>query len=140
MRRWIDRILGGTCHHYGNILPSRFGRLRSIAIKLFFSGVRLEEPQKAVLQDLPADGVVVFADRFGCTFPFLFAHSRYGELGLPFPRVGLGCRLFFWQPLSRMARIALARVDGFFRRHGRPDPFDSGFIRDLLLHRAWPAF
>ena len=140
MRRRIDRFLESTYHHYGNVLPSRFGRLRSIAIKLFFSGVRLEEAQKAVLRDLPADGVIVFADRFSCTFPFLFAHSRYGDLGLPFPRVGLGCRLFIWQPLSRMARIALACVDGFFRRHGRPDPFDSGFIRDLLLHQGMAGF
>jgi glycerol-3-phosphate O-acyltransferase len=133
IRRWINRMLGGTYHHYRSVLPERFGRLRSTALKLFFSGVRLEEPQAAVLRDLPADGVIIYTSRFRCSFPFLFAHSRYSALGLPFPRVGLGSRLFFWQPLPQMARILLARADSLLRRRRCPDPFGSGFVRNQLL-------
>jgi glycerol-3-phosphate O-acyltransferase len=133
IRRWVNRILGGTYLHYRNVLPERFGRLRSAALELFFSGVRLEEPQADVLRDLPADGVIIYASRFRCTFPFLFAHTRYGGLGLPFPRIALGCRLFLWLPLSQMARVLLARADSFIRRRRYPDPFASGFTRNRLL-------
>jgi glycerol-3-phosphate O-acyltransferase len=133
IRRWINRMLGGTYHHYRNVLPERFGSLRSTTLKLFFSGVRLEEPQMEVLRDLPADGVIVYASRFRCTFPFLFAYTRYSGLGLPYPRIGLGCRLFLWLPLSLMARILLARAVSFIRRRRRPDPFESGFIQNQLL-------
>ena len=57
----------------------------------------------------------------------MFAHTRYGSLGLPFPRIALGCRLFLCLPLSEMARVLLARADSFIRRRRCPDPFASGF-------------
>ena len=133
IRSWINRFLGGTHQHFRNVLPERFGSLRSTALKLFFSGVRLENPQADVLRDLPADGVIIYASRFRCTFPFLFAHTRYGALGLPFPRIALGCRLFLWLPLPQMARVLLARTDSFIHRRRCPDPFASGFTRSQLL-------
>jgi glycerol-3-phosphate O-acyltransferase len=133
IRRWINRVLGGTLHHYRNVLPEQFGPLRSTALRLFFSGVRLEAPQADTLRELPADGVIIYASRFRCTFPLLFAHTRYGELGLPFPRIALGCRLFLWLPLSQMARVLLARAESLIRRRRCPDPFTSGFAQESLL-------
>jgi glycerol-3-phosphate O-acyltransferase len=132
--RWINRLLRGTHHHYHNVLPERFGRLRAMALKLFYSGIRLEEHQLSRLRDLPADGLIVYTSRFGGAFPFLFAHTRYGALGLPLPRIGLGCRLFLWQPLSQMFRILLARADEFIRDRRISDPFNNRFVRDQLLH------
>nr|MCU0563566.1 hypothetical protein [Desulfobacterales bacterium] len=84
---WLDRFLQGTPHHYLGVLPGAFGRLRDTLLRLFYSGVRLEESQAAVLRELPPQAIVVFASRFRCAFPFLFAHTRYRALGLPFPRV-----------------------------------------------------
>jgi glycerol-3-phosphate O-acyltransferase len=133
IRRWIDRLLRGSHHYYRNVLPGRFGPLRETLLKLFYSGVRLEPQQVSILRDLPADGVIIYTSRFGGAFPLLFAHTRYRTLGLPFARIGLGCRLFFWQPLSQMFRIMLARADEFIHRRGAAGPFDNGFIRDQLL-------
>jgi glycerol-3-phosphate O-acyltransferase len=107
--------------------------LRETFFKLFYSGVRLENHPISILRDLPADGVIIYANRFGGAFSFLFAHTRYRALGLPFPRIGLGCRLSFWQPLSQMLRILLARTDEFIHRRHRSGPFESGFIQDQLL-------
>jgi glycerol-3-phosphate O-acyltransferase len=132
IRRWINRLLGGTLQHYRNVLPERFGRLRSTALRLFFSGVRLEAPQAQILRELPADGIVIYASRFRCTFPLLFAHTRYGELGLPVPRIALGCRLLLWLPLSQVARVLLARADSLIRRRRCPDPFTDGFAEECL--------
>jgi glycerol-3-phosphate O-acyltransferase len=132
-RRWIDRILHGTHHHYRNVLPDDPGPVLSRALELFYSGVRLEEPQAAALRQLPADAIVVYASKFKSDFAFLFAYHRYRHLGLRFPRIGLGGRFFIWQPPSRMLRILLAHADSLLR-HGRwPDPYGSGFLRDELL-------
>ena len=132
-RRWIDRILHGTHHHYRNVLPDDPGPVLSRALALFYSGVRLEELQAAALRQLPADAIVVYASKFKSDFAFLFAYHRYRRLGVRFPRIGLGGRFFIWQPPSRMLRILLAHADSLLR-HGRwPDPYDSGFLRDELL-------
>lgn len=132
IRRWIDRLLRGTHRYYGNVLPERFGPLKETILRLFYSGVRLEEHQVSRLRDLPADGVIIYANRFGGAFPFLFAHTRYRALGLPFPRVGLGSRIFFWLPLSQMLRILMARADEFIHHRRCSSPFGSGFIQDQL--------
>jgi glycerol-3-phosphate O-acyltransferase len=132
-RRWIDRILHGTHHHYRNVMPDDPGPALARALALFYSGVRLEELQVAALRQLPADAIVVYASKFKSDFAFLFAYHRYRRLGVRFPRIGLGGRFFIWQPPSRMLRILLAHADSLLR-HGRwPDPYDSGFLHDELL-------
>jgi len=139
VRRWIDRILHSTHHHYRNVLPNDPGPVLSRALALFYSGVRLEEPQAAALRQLPADAIVVYTSKFKSDFAFLFAYHRYRHLGLRFPRIGLGGRFFIWQSPSRMLRILLAHADSLLR-HGRwPNPYDSGFLRDELL-KAEPGF
>jgi glycerol-3-phosphate O-acyltransferase len=133
IRKWVNRILQGTQHHYPNILPDRLGPWMSTALRLFYSGVRLEDPQVRALREVPADGIVIFTTRFRFAFPFLFAYTRFRSLGLPHPTIGLGCRLFFWQPLSRMFRILLACGDSLWHRRRLPEPFGNGFLRDEFL-------
>ncbi|MGE5256048.1 MAG: 1-acyl-sn-glycerol-3-phosphate acyltransferase [Hyphomicrobiales bacterium] len=133
IRRWINRLLRGTRHYYRNVLPEQFGPLRATALRLFYSGIRLEDHQLTVLRHIPTDAVIIYASRFRATFPFLFAHTRYHALGLPFPRLGLGCRFFFWQPASQLFRVLIARVDEFIHQRRCSEPFGSGFIQDQLL-------
>jgi glycerol-3-phosphate O-acyltransferase len=133
VRKWIQRVLQGSPHHYPNILPRRLGRWRSLALKLFYSGIRLETHQAAVLRDLPPDGIVVFAAPFRCAFAFLFAYTRYSALGLPFPTIGLGCRWFIWQPLAQMLRILLTYADRLWQLRRMPDPIADGFVESELL-------
>jgi glycerol-3-phosphate O-acyltransferase len=54
-------------------------------------------------------------------------------LGLPHPTIGLGCRLFFWQPFFRMFQILLAAGDHLWQRRRLPDPFGNGFLREEFL-------
>ncbi len=133
IRKWMNRVLQGSRHHYPNVLPSRLGRLMSLALKLFYSGIRLETHQAGVLRDLPSDAIVVFTTRFQCAFAFLFAYTRYAAMGLPFPTIGLRCRLFVWQPLARMLRILLACADSLWHLRRMPDPMANGFMENQLL-------
>jgi glycerol-3-phosphate O-acyltransferase len=133
VRRWVHRVLQGSRHHYPNVLPRRLGRLTSLALRLFYSGVRIEEPQSRVLRELPPEAVVIFATPFPSTFASLFAYTRYSAMGLPFPTIGMGCRWFFWQSPGRMLRILLAGMDGLWTSGRPPDPIGSGFLERELL-------
>jgi glycerol-3-phosphate O-acyltransferase len=133
VRRWVHRVLQGSWHHYPNVLPRRLGRLTSLALRLFYSGVRIEEPQSRVLRELPPEAVVIFATPFPSAFASLFAYTRYSAMGLPFPTIGMGCRWFLYQPLSRMLRILLAGMDGLWTSGRPPDPVASGFLERELL-------
>jgi len=132
-RTWMNRVLQGSRHHYPNVLPDRLGRCRSLALKLFYSGIRLEAHQAAVLQGLPADAIVVFTTRFRSAFALLFAYTRYAAMSLPFPTIGLGCRWLVWQPLARMFRILLACTDSLWHLRRLPDPMANGFLETQLL-------
>jgi glycerol-3-phosphate O-acyltransferase len=130
---WLDCFLRGTRHHYLGVLPDAFGRLGSTLLRLFYSGVRLEEPQAAALRDIPPHAIVVFASRFRCAFPFLFAHTRYRSLGLPFPSIGLGCRVLVCRSPLETVRIFAAAVLALWHERRLPDPIRNGFYRDQLL-------
>lgn len=132
VRRWANRMLRSARHHYPSVLPGHFGRLTALALRLFYSGIRFEETQARVLRDLPPEAIVVFTTRFRGPFAFLFAHTRYRALGLPFPTIGLGCRMFFWQPLGRMLRIALYYLDCLWRFRRFPDPMADGYMESEL--------
>jgi glycerol-3-phosphate O-acyltransferase len=130
---WLDRFLQGTLHHYVGVLPGAFGRLRDTLLRLFYSGVRLEEPQASALREIPPQAIVVFASRFRCAFPFLFAHTRYRSLGLPFPRIGIGCKVLVCRSPLELARIATAAVMTLWRKRRLPDPTASGYCREQFL-------
>ncbi|MCU0561507.1 MAG: 1-acyl-sn-glycerol-3-phosphate acyltransferase [Desulfobacterales bacterium] len=137
LRRWIDRTLHGTLHHYRSTLPQTPGPILSRALALFYCGVRLEEPQRNALRELPAEAIVVYASKKKSDFAFLFAYSRYRAPGMRFPRIGLGGRFFIWQPPARMARILLAHLVGLLRQRRFPEPYGSGHLRaELLQDRA----
>ena len=133
IRRWVDRVLGGTHHHYRSVLPDAPGPILSRALRLFYCGVRLEEPQLAALRRLPPEAIVVYASKAKSDFAFLFAYSRYRAPGLRHPRIGLGGRFFTWQPPARMFHILLAHLDSLIRQRRFPDPYGSGYLRDELL-------
>ncbi|MCU0538580.1 MAG: 1-acyl-sn-glycerol-3-phosphate acyltransferase [Desulfobacterales bacterium] len=134
MRRWMDRVLLGTHHHYRSVLPESPGPILSRALRLFFCGVRLEGPQTEALRRLPPEAVVIYASKAKSDFAFLFAYSRYRAPGLRHPRIGLGARFFLWQSPARMFRILLAHLDCLIRQRRFPDPYGSGFLREELLN------
>ncbi|MFO7709849.1 MAG: 1-acyl-sn-glycerol-3-phosphate acyltransferase, partial [Desulfobacterales bacterium] len=134
VRRWIDRALHGTPHHYRSVLPETPGPILSRALTLFYCGVRLEEPQRAALRRLPEEAIVVYASKNKSDFAFLFAYSRYRAPGMRYPRFGLGGRFFIWQPPARMFRILLSHLDSLLRRRRFLDPYGSGYFRGELLN------
>lgn len=104
-----------------------------MCLKMFYSGIRLEAPQTALLRDLPPGAILVHATKFRCLFTFLFAYTRCRQLGLPYPRIGLDTRTLIWQPFRHLLRVLLAHIHSLLTQGRFPDPRGSGYWRRELL-------
>ena len=107
--------------------------LNALILKLFYSGVKLEESQTATIEQIEKDAIIIYATKFTNYFEFMFYYRRYQKLGLPFPQIGFEYRLLIWQPVSRLLKILLAHVDYFLRNFKFPDAYKSGYIKDELI-------
>jgi hypothetical protein len=58
---WIHRVLKGTHNHYSCYLPDKLGKLPSLILRLFYSGIKTTNDQIAVLQQIEDDAIVVYA-------------------------------------------------------------------------------
>ena len=130
--RWIQRLLNGTYHHYACHLPENPGHLLSWCLRLFYRGITLAPSQTAVLKKLPKDAVPVYVTKRKSIFERLFYHSRYREARLPVPTLAFDYALFLCQPVSRIFRMLLARLDYFCRHFSFPNAYASGYFAEAL--------
>jgi len=129
---WIQRVLDGTYDHYSCYLPEKIGRLPSLILRLFYSGIKTAEDQIAVLKQIEDDAIVVYASKFKSYFEYLFYYSRYQKHNLPYPQIGFDYQVYFWQPLSRLIKMMLAHIDYFIRKRRFPSPYNSDYIARTL--------
>ncbi|RLB82788.1 MAG: glycerol-3-phosphate acyltransferase [Deltaproteobacteria bacterium] len=132
IRSWIEAVLQGQHDHYSCNLPKESGFLSSLILKSLFSDVYINPIQTKRLKILSKNGIIVYASKYKSSFEYLFYHTRYKEEGIPFPEIGFGYRIFIWQKVSRLVRIALAHVDHFLRYKTFPNPYGSGFFKRQL--------
>ncbi len=130
---WIRRALNGTYNHYSCYLPDKLGRLPSLILRLFYSGIRTTKDQIAVLQQIEDDAIVVYATKFKSYFEYLFYYSRYQKDNLPYPQIGFYYQVYIWQPVSRLIKMTLAHIDYFIHNRSFPSPYKSGYIAETLL-------
>jgi glycerol-3-phosphate O-acyltransferase len=132
-RRWIDDTAQTIPSYYSCYLPKHNGLMAPFLLKLFYSGIKIDKEQTAVIQNLPDDAVVVYATKHKSYFEYLFYHTRYGQLGLPCPEIGLDYKVYAWQPVSRLIKMLLTHLNYLYRNLSLPDPYDSGYIRRELI-------
>ncbi|MGD8725881.1 MAG: 1-acyl-sn-glycerol-3-phosphate acyltransferase, partial [Desulfobacterales bacterium] len=130
---WKNRVLDGTHKHYSCYLPDSLGKVASLLLRLFYSGIKMDKDQTAVLQQLEEGAIVVYATKFISYFEYLFYYIRYQKYHLPYPQIGFDYQVYLWQPVSRLIKIWLAHIDFFFQRRKFPGPYRSGFIGQALL-------
>ncbi|MCJ7830258.1 MAG: hypothetical protein MUP74_02620 [Desulfobacterales bacterium] len=133
IRGWLNTALLGTHHHYFCHLPRELGSTATLMLKLLYSGIRLDPHQTSLFKKIPADAVLVLVNQNKSYFEYLFYHTRYRRGKLPVPEIGLDYRVFLWQPLRRILRIFLSRMDYFFQHLQMPDPYKNGYVRQELL-------
>ena len=132
VRRWIDSILNNTYNHYLCYLPGAISFFSSLVLKIFFSGIKFDDEQKSVIQKVPEDAIIIYTSKYKNHFEYLYYYTRYKQIGLRFPEIGIGYKVILWQPISRIFKIFLAHADYFCRNLKLQDPFESGYIRDEL--------
>ncbi len=132
IRTNVSRLLRGSHNHFSLQLPAHTGWVSTWIRRRFFSGVVIKPDQLEVVRQLPQDALLVYATKYKSKFDFLFYHTRYGQLRLPTPEIGLGYAVWAWQPLIRIIRILVAGLDHLVLNRKLRDPYRSGHIRSEL--------
>jgi glycerol-3-phosphate O-acyltransferase len=96
-------------------------------LRLFYSGIRMDDNQAAVLKRLEPDATLIYTTKFQNYFEFLFFHTRYRQKGLPVPQLAFDYKVYLWQPISRLLKMIGARLDYMVRRQRFPDPYEGGY-------------
>ncbi|MBW1961066.1 MAG: 1-acyl-sn-glycerol-3-phosphate acyltransferase, partial [Deltaproteobacteria bacterium] len=132
VRSWIDKAIHGTHNHYLCRLPDRMDWLAATLLKLFFSGITVEENQISSLRALKEKGILVYAVKNKRNFEYLFYYIRYRQKGYPYPKLGFDYRVVVWQPVTQLLRVLLAFIDFFFFNFSFPSPYKSGYFHQEL--------
>jgi glycerol-3-phosphate O-acyltransferase len=133
----IGRVLDGTHDHYSCFIPEKIGFLSSLLLKLFYSGISLDENQTAAIRQIEKDAIVVYATKFANYFELLFYYQRFRQLGFRFPQIVFDYNVIAWQPISRLLKIIVAHIDFFLHFWKLPNPYARDYIRrELLSGRA----
>lgn len=132
MGEWVGMALQGTPNHFSCYLPSNIGKLPSLMLKLFYSGIKVKRESVRIIKGIPKDAVIVYATKYKSYFQYLFYHTRYRQMRLPCPEIGFDYNVFLWQPVSRIFRILVARIDALYRERALPNPYDSMYIKGEL--------
>jgi glycerol-3-phosphate O-acyltransferase len=133
-RGWFSRFFHGNHDYYTCQLPDDIGHFMGLLLKLFYSGIKLDGEQTETIRQLDKDAIVVYVTKFQSYFEYLFYYSRYRQEDLPFPQIGFDYKLRLWQPVSRLLRLLLARLDHFIRHQTLPDPYKRGFLKQELIN------
>jgi len=128
-RRWYDRFRKDADQQYSCKLPGNPGSLSFFFLKVFFSGIRVNEHQINVLKRLPQDATVIYVTKHKSYFEHLFYHIRYQQHELPFPELAFDYRMLLWQPAYRLAQILYFQLSHFFRNLALSDPYDNGCLQ-----------
>ncbi len=136
-RKWITNFLQGTYDHYLCSLPRKIGAVSFNVLKLFYSGIKIDDSQIPILKKFDTDAIVVYVTRNKSLFELLFYFVRYQLLKLPFPQIGFDYRIFLWQPVCRVFRSWLAHIDHFLVYKKTLNPYQSDyFYKELLGGRS----
>jgi glycerol-3-phosphate O-acyltransferase len=132
--RWINKLLQGSIDHYTCFFPRDIGSFPDLFLKRLYSGIKLDEEQMRIVQQLDKDAVVVYITKYQSDFEYLFYYHRYREKNLPFPQIGLDYEVYLWLPVSHIFRILFAKLVFYLRHRALPNPYDRGYIRQELIN------
>lgn len=113
-------------------LPSRLGIISTWLLRRFYSGISIGTDQIDILNQLPRNAIVIYANKYRSNFEYMFYHTRYRQEELRVPEIGLDNRVIIWQRIGRLLKIGLGRLLYLWRNRKRPDPYEEGFIYNEL--------
>ena len=133
-RKRLDAFLKGTHHHFLNFIPADKGMFSNWILKIFYSGIKDNEDQLAVLRSLPDNACIVYLNKFKSYFEFLFYHTRYADRKLPVPELAFDYKIVSLQSITNLLRIFISSVDYLFHHWKLPDPYRDEYFRHEILN------
>ncbi len=115
-------------------LPKNRGSLTFQFLKLFYSGIYIDESELSTLRQFPPNAIIVYVSKRKSYFEYLFFHNRYQLLRLPFPEIGFEYRVLKHQSITRILKVLLAHTDHFFKSFSFSNPYENGYIEKQLLN------
>ncbi len=128
----INRLLKNTHDYFFCFLPDCPGPVCTEFLKRFYSGVYLGSEQTDVIKRLPENSIWVITTKYKSYFEYLFYHTRYRHLRLPAPMLAFDYRIYLLQPIGKVCRAFLAKVDFLFRNRRFANPYKDGFYKRSL--------
>ncbi len=119
--------------HYSSYLPVKSGLISSVIRNFLFRNIAFNPKQLDKLRNLPENSIVVYTSKYRSHFEYLFYHTRFQKMGLPYPTIGFDHRFIIWQPAMHLFKIFYSHLHHLIRHFRFPDPFESGHIRGQLL-------
>ncbi len=129
----IDRLLGGTRHHFSCYLPGKMGFFPSLVMNRFYSGIKDSSNQVRYLKSLPAEAIVVYTSKYKSYFEYLFYYTRRKKNQVYYPVIGFDYKVFLLQPVTRIFRILLSHTLHALGTRKRLDPYQTGYLGNELL-------
>lgn len=136
----IQALFQNTHDHYACFLPAQIGFLTNFFLNFFFANINVNKNQTYQLKQLQEKGIIVYANKYKSYFEYLFYYTRYKQMAIPFPEIGLDYKIYLLQPASRIFKIFLAQLHHFFRHFSLPSPYKSDYIKDELLLKGRSGF
>ena len=121
-------------NYYTCFLPEKIGLISSFILNKLFSGVKFNNTQQSIVQNLPDNAIVIYATKYRSTFEYLFSYTRYKQSGIHFPQIGFRYSFLVWQPVPRLFKIFMTHLSHICHNLSFQDPFTSGFIRQELIN------
>lgn len=128
----IGMLIAGTHDHYFSVLPPKKGMLLSLSLRGLFSGIKLVK-DTSIEERITEDAIIVYTTKYKSNFDFLFYHTRLSRDAFPAPVIGFDYNMISYQPLGRIVRVVLSRMDYFLRYFTFPNPYDGGYYQRALL-------
>ena len=134
--RRFRRFLRGSFHHYSSMLTGRFGFLLNLLFRLLFRRVEIAESDRHEIQRAAERGAICYVTRSRSRLEYLLLSFKLRQEGLPFPQFCHYLSVWLWQPWTETLRRIVGVTVSLFERHGYPNPYQNGFVRELIQRRA----
>jgi len=130
---WVMNLLEDSQDQYSCFLPGDRKTLSSLFLRIFFSGVQINEHQLEVIRHIPKEALIIYVTKYKSHFEYLFYHTRYPQEGLAVPELALDYRIFIWQPISRLLKILIFHLIYLRHHFSFPDPYHNGYVQRELI-------
>ncbi len=132
IRHWMDGLKKNSQDHYSCFLPSSIGTFSMLFLKRLFSGVFMGAEQADPVKCIPENAIIIYTTKYKSRFKYLFAYTRYRQMGLPTPQLAFDYGIYGWQPVSRLFRICLAYIVELIRHRRILNPYRDDYYRRAL--------